>query len=104
MDRHQASAPLSAAEHVRLNSYMVEIAAGARGVAIPDGAGNYRFGSNSGGLCVYATGQFHDFSGGARAHGFNALQLIQHLYPNKDPIAWARDWLARRPGNGSFAA
>ena len=95
---------LSAAELARLDSYMVEIAAGARGIAIPDGAGNYRFGSNSGGLCVYASGQFHDFSGGARAHGYNALQLIQHLYPNEDAIAWARDWLARHPGNGSFVA
>jgi Protein of unknown function (DUF3631) len=95
---------LTPAEHARLNSYMVGIAAEARGIAIPDGAGNYRFGSNSGGLCVYATGQFHDFSGGAREHGHNALQLIQHLYPNEDAIAWARDWLARHPGAGSFTA
>jgi hypothetical protein len=95
---------LTPAEHARLNSYMIGIAAEARGIAIPDGAGNYRFGSNSGGLCVYATGQFHDFSGGAREHGYNALQLIQHLYPNEDAIAWARDWLARHPDAGSFTA
>jgi hypothetical protein len=104
MDPHQSSAALSAADRARLNSYMVEIAADARGVAIPDGAGNYRFGSTSSALCVYATGQFHDFSGGARAHGYNALDLIRHLYPGADAVAWARDWLARHPGNGSFVA
>jgi hypothetical protein len=104
MDSHKSSATLSAAEHARLNSYMVEIAADARGTAIPDGAGNYRFGSNRGGLCVYATGQFHDFSGGARAHGYNALHLIQHLYPTEDAIAWAQSWFARHSGNGSFVA
>jgi hypothetical protein len=98
MNSQQAT--LSAAEHVRLNGYLVEIAAGARGGAIPDGAGNHRFGSSRGGLCVYANGQFHDFSGGA--HGHTALQLIAHLYPNDDAVAWARDWLARHPGDGAF--
>jgi Protein of unknown function (DUF3631) len=95
---------LATADHARLNTYMVEIAAGARGVAIPDGAGNYRFGSNSGGLCLYASGQFHDYSGGAREHGYNAFQLIEHLYPKEDAFAWARDWLVRHPSNGSFIA
>ena len=60
--------------------------------------------SNRSGLCVYANGQFHDFSGGAREHGYSAFQLIEHLYPNEDAVAWARDWLARHPGNGSFTA
>ena len=102
MDSERSS--LSAAELVRLDSHMVGIAAGARGVAIPDGAGNYRFGANSGGLCIYASGQFHDFSGGARAHGYNALDLIRHLYSNDDAIAWASDWLVRHPDKGSFVA
>ena len=83
---------------------MVAIAGEARGTPIADGSGNWRFGSNRSGLCVYANGQYHDFSGGAREHGFNALQLIQHLYPDEDAIAWARDWLARHPGDGSFTA
>ena len=95
---------LSAAELVRLDSHMVGIAAGARGAALPDGFGNYRFGSNSGGLCVYANGQFHDFSGGVREHGYNALDLIRHLYPNEDAIAWACAWLARHPDKGPFVA
>jgi hypothetical protein len=41
---------------------------------------------------------------GARPHGHNALQLIEHLYPNEDATTWARDWFARHPGNGSFVA
>ena len=104
MAAHSSSANLSAAEHVRLNSFLVDIAAEARGKEIADGAGNYRFGSSRRGLCVYANGQYHDFAGGARAHGFSAFELIQHLYPNEDPSAWARDWLARCHGTGSFVA
>ena len=94
--------PLSAAETARLDSFMIAIAGEARGTPIADGSGNWRFGSNRSGLCVYANGQYHDFSGGAHEHGFNALQLIQHLYPDADAITFARDWLERHPGNGSF--
>ena len=36
---------LSAAEHARLDTYMIEIAVEVRGRAIPDSAGRYRFGS-----------------------------------------------------------
>ena len=93
---------LTPAEHARLNSYMVEIAVEVRGRAIPDNAGRYRFGSPGGSLCVYANLQFHDFNGGV--HGFSAFELIKHLHPREDPVAWARDWLARHPGNGSFVA
>ena len=53
-------------------------------------------------LCIFPDGQFHDFSGGAREHGYNALQLIEHLYPNEDATAWARDWLASASRIGSF--
>ena len=35
---------LSAAEHARLDTYMIEIAVEVRGRAIPDSAGRYRFG------------------------------------------------------------
>jgi Protein of unknown function (DUF3631) len=80
---------------------MVAIAREARGHAVADSSGNWRFGSK-GGLCVYANGQYHDFSGGAREHGFNALQLIEHLYPAEDVVAWVRAWLAQHSGNGSF--
>jgi hypothetical protein len=102
LDSQQAS--ISAGEHARLNSYILEIAAEAHGTPITDASGNTRFGSTRSALVVYANGQYHDFSGGAREHGFNALQLIQHLYPNEDAIAWAHDWLAKHPGNGSFTA
>jgi hypothetical protein len=104
VDVHSSFANLSAAEHVRLDSFIVGIAAEARGKEIADGAGNHRFGSSRSGLCVFANGQYHDFAGGARAHGFSAFELIQHLYPNEDPSARARDWLARHPGMGSFVA
>jgi hypothetical protein len=93
--------PLSAAEHARLNSCMLDIAGAARGAPVADGAGNYRFGSK-GAFCLYANGQFHDFSGGAREHGHNALQLIEHLHPAEDATKWARAWLACHPGAGGF--
>jgi Protein of unknown function (DUF3631) len=92
---------LSAAEHARLNSHMLDIVGAARGAPVADGAGNYRFGSK-GAFCLYANGQFHDFSGGAREHGHNALQLIEHLHPAEDATEWARAWLACHPGAGGF--
>jgi hypothetical protein len=92
---------LSAAEHARLNSHMLDIIGAARGVPVADGAGNYRFG-RKGAFCLYANGQFHDFSGGAREHGHNALQLIEHLHPAEDATEWARAWLACHPGAGGF--
>ena len=67
---------LSAAETARLNTWIVAIAGEARGTPTSDSSGSWRFGSNRSGLCVYANGQYHDFSGGAREHGYNALQLI----------------------------
>ena len=90
---------LSAAEHARLNGYMLDIASAARGTPIADSSGNWRFGSK-GGLCVYANGQFHDFS--ADKHGCGALDLIAHLYPSEDATAWARAWLATHSGVGAF--
>ena len=93
--------PLSAAESARLDSFMLTIAGEARERATPDGSGNWRFGGK-GALCVYANGQYHDFSGGVCDHGSSALQLVHHLYPDADAIAWARDWLERHPGEGSF--
>ena len=35
-------------------------------------------------------------------HGFNAFQLIEHLYPNEDAIQWARAWFDRHSGVGGF--
>ena len=98
---YNGSDKMSAAEHARLNGFILDIASAARGTPIADSSGNWRFGSK-GGLCVYANGQFHDFSGGAREHGFSAFQLIQHLYPNEDSTVWARAWLACHPGAGAF--
>jgi hypothetical protein len=95
---------LSAAEHAHLDTWIVAIAGEARGKPILTASGDWRFGSTSGALCVYANGQYHDFSGGAHEHGWNALHLIEHLHPDADPLAWARNWLALHPDNGSFAA
>ena len=81
MDAHRSSsAPLSAAEHARLNSYMLAIAGEARGNALSDSSGNQRFGAK-GALCVHTNGQFHDFSGGACEHGYNALQAAVTTNP-----------------------
>jgi Protein of unknown function (DUF3631) len=91
---------LSALESSQLDGFMLAIASAARGTPIADGAA-YRFGSK-GALCIFATGQYHDFSGGVREHGVGAFQLIEHLYPNEDAIQWARAWLATHPGVGAF--
>jgi len=95
---------LSAAEAARLDSFMLAIAGEARGTPVSNSSGDWRFGSSKSALCVYANGQYHDFSGGARPHGHSALELIQHLCPDADAIAWARDWLAQHAGDGSFTA
>ena len=92
---------LSATDYVRLNSHIRTIATEARGTPVSDSSGNWRFGSKAA-LCVFSNRQFHDFSGGAREHGYSALQLIEHLYPNEDATAWARAWLEKHPGDGSF--
>jgi hypothetical protein len=85
---------MPATDLARLNTWIVEIAGKARGMPISTSAGDWRFGSSGSALCVYANGQYHDFSGGARAHGWNALQLIEHLHPNTDAPTWARNWRA----------
>ena len=92
---------LSAAEHARLNGFMLDIAGAARGTPVVDSSGNYRFGGK-GALCLYSNGEFHDFSGGAHEHGFNAFQLIEHLHPAEDATQWARAWLATHSGVGAF--
>jgi hypothetical protein len=93
------SEQLAAAEYARLDSYILNIAEEARGAAAVDAVGAHRFGSK-GALVVFASGQWHDFSSGA--HGFNALQLIEHLHPGTDAVALARSWLDRHPGAGGF--
>jgi hypothetical protein len=92
---------LSAAEHARLNSFIIDIAGAPRENAVADASGNHRFGGK-GGLCVYPNGQFHDFSGGTREHGHSAFELVEHLYPTEDATVWARAWLACHSGAGAF--
>ena len=94
-----AAHPLSSTALARLDSWMLVIAAEALGKAVLDGSGNWRFGRR-GGVCVYKNGQFHIFNG--NAHGHSPLQLIEALYPNEDPIAWAGAFLAQHPGDGPF--
>jgi hypothetical protein len=93
------SATLTAAERARLDSCIIDIAEEARGAAAVDAGGVHRFGGK-GALCIYPNGQWHDFSAGA--HGFNALQLIEHLHPGADAVALARPWLDRHAGAGGF--
>jgi hypothetical protein len=93
---------LSIEDDIRLGSWRLAIAGEARPGARHDGAGVWRFGSR-GALCIYADGQYHDFSdNGPTAHGSRPLRLIQHLYPDADPVELARAWLARHPGSGDF--
>ena len=96
MPRAKMAATLSVEDDIRLGSWRLGIAGEARPYARHDGAGVWRFGSK-GALCIYADGQYHDFSNGPTAHGSQPLQLIQHLYPDADPVEWARAWLARHP-------
>ena len=104
MPRAKMAATLSVEDEIRLGSWRLGIAGEARPGARHDGAGVWRFGSK-GALCIYADGQYHDFSdNGPTAHGSRPLQLIQHLYPDADPVEWARAWLARHPGSGDFTA
>jgi Protein of unknown function (DUF3631) len=93
---------LSAEEHARLDSYMLIIAGEARGHHKHDGSGKHTFGSK-GAHCVYADGQYHDFSSsGPTAHGHGALAQIRHLYSDVDSVEWARAFLATHPGAGDF--
>ena len=93
---------LSAEEHARLDSFMLIIAGEARGHHKHDGSGKHTFGSK-GAHCVYADGQYHDFSSsGPTAHGHGALAQIRHLYPDVDSVEWARAFLAAHPGTGDF--
>jgi Protein of unknown function (DUF3631) len=102
MPQTKTAAALSVEEHVRLDSWTLDIALGARNGVRHDGAGAWRFGSK-GALCVYCDGQFHNFDAqGPTAHGRGALGLIQHLYPDVDHVGWARAWLAGHPGVGTF--
>ena len=104
MPRAKMAATLSVEDDIRLGSWRLGIAGEARPGARHDGAGVWRFGSK-GALCIYADGQYHDFSdNGPTAHGSRPLQLIQHLYPDADPVEWARAWLARHLGSGDFTA
>ena len=93
---------LSAAALARLDSQMLVIANEARGHHKHDGSGKHTFGSK-GAHCVYADGQYHDFSSsGPTAHGHGALAQICHLYPDVDLVEWARAFLAAHPGTGDF--
>ena len=93
---------LYAEEHVRFDSFTLIVAGEARGHHKHDGSGKHTFGSK-GAYCVYADGQYHDFSSsGPTAHGQGALAQVRHLYPNVDSVEWARAFLAAHPGMGDF--
>jgi hypothetical protein len=97
-----ASTPLSAAEHARLNSFMRDIAAAARGQARDVGAGKWTYGSK-GAFCLYSDGHYCDWSAdGPTKRGQGGLEQIRHLHPDVDPVEFARSWLASHPGSGDF--
>jgi hypothetical protein len=93
------SPPLSAAEVARLDSWLLDIARGARGSERAAG-GSWRFGSK-GAFVLHPDGSFFDFSAGAGGRG--GLTLIRHLHLDAEPVAWARAWLGEHEGSGKFS-
>jgi hypothetical protein len=87
---------LRAAELARLDTWALDIARHVRGSG-REANGAWRFGSK-GGLVVHPDAWFHDFSAGKGGRG--GLFLISHLCPDRDPVAWAREWLGAHEGFG----
>ena len=101
MDSRRASA-LSAAEQAKLDSFMRDIAAAARGHARDAGGGKWTYGSK-GAFCLYSDGHYCDWSAdGPTKRGQGALAQIRHLHPDVDPVEFARVWLASHPNAGDF--
>jgi putative DNA primase/helicase len=88
-----------ATDAARLNTWMVEIASEARGLARPVGIRQWRVGAN-GALLVHPDASFHDFS--VNAHGYGAIDLIRLLQGSdaEGAVRWGRDWLASHAGDG----
>ena len=94
---------LSAEEESRLSSFAPDIVKVLRPDAPMRADGcNLRFG-NKGSLLIRSTGTWSDFEAGKSGDG--ALALIAHLRACSlaEALAWARDWLAQHPGQGSFS-
>lgn len=94
---------LTADEETRLNSFAPDIVKVFRPTALmrPDRC-NLRFGAK-GSLLLRSTGTWSDFE--ASKSGDGTLALIAHLLgcTLAEAIAWACDWLAEHPGQGSFS-
>ena len=94
---------LSAEEESRLSSFAPDLIKVLRPDAPMRADGcNLRFG-NKGSLLIRRTGTWSDFQAGKSGDG--ALALVAHLLgcTLAEAIAWACDWLAEHPGQGSFS-
>ena len=102
MDPHQASAPLSAADQARLDTFAVEIAEDALGPFQEEGEGSWRTAQGRGTI-IHPGALWFNFRSGAGGRG--TLPLIKHLHQIDASAAmrFARKWLAEHPGEGRLA-
>jgi hypothetical protein len=91
---------MSAAEVARLDTWMLEIAAQARGDGREEASGDWRFGDNDA-LIVHLSGFWHDFSADEAGHG--ALSLLAHLRGGAEGANIARAWLAQHEATAGSA-
>ena len=91
---------LSADEHARLDTWMMEIADAELGHAKTSGNG-FRAGHSSG-LAIHSNGTFHDFRNGG--HGRGGLALLCHLreLDHGQGVIAAREWLSEHIGHGKL--
>jgi N6-adenosine-specific RNA methylase IME4 len=99
--RHH-SAALSAAEDVRLDTWVLEIADEVLGHQHEEGDGSFRFGENRA-LVVHPDGWFYDFGAGKGGSGGLALLALLSDLGLDDAAQKARQWLAAHEGSGILA-
>jgi hypothetical protein len=90
---------LSAAEEVRADSWMLDIAIEKRGRAVKDTERAWRVGPNRA-LRIGANGSFYDHTAGVAGHG--VFQLVTLLHPGVDADAFVKQWLSSHPGRGQL--
>jgi hypothetical protein len=102
MDPHQASAPLSAADQARLDTFAVEIAEDALGAFQEEGEGSWRIAQGRG-TVINPGAVWFDFR--ANVGGRGALPFIKHLHQVDVAAAMllARKWLGEHAGEGRLA-
>ena len=93
---------LSVAEHVRLNTWVLDIAEAVRGPAREEGDGKYRLGDDRA-LLIHPGAGFYDLVQGVGGRGALALIELLHKVNDAGAMKLAREWLASRQGEGRLA-